>query len=704
VTPAEEQLYPTGNEYYQDDDEQTGSCRYESDFAYVKPRADLLLVGKCHPQGGKAVPTCQVTFRVGSKSKTVAVFGDRYWKRSLGLVRTISDPQPFEEMNLRYENSFGGEGFQMNPEGKGYCKQETNAGERVWPLPNIEAPNSLIDSPRSRPEPAGFGPLGRMWKERHSKLGTYKGKWLKTRWPWFPENFDWTHFNATPSDMHVEDYLKGDEQLYFENLHMEHPRYEAQLPGLRVRCFLNNLTELDTNRTHFREVRMNLDTLWVDMEAEKLVLLWRGWAEVQSEEFEEVQHVFIVSEAVHKQAKSVGHYHDLLNKQLSNLEQEWEIEKKEPGVAEEEKAVESSDDLDVEQEIAKAEKARRAQLIAAGLDPDNLPPLREEDKQKEDQILRELGIDLTEPETQPITRELIQERIVRKESFAGEDLTGIDLSDLQMIELDLQEVILAGVALRNTDLTGADLTGANLAGADLSAANLRKACLKETDLTGARLVEANLTGALIEDAIFEKAVLKGAFLNQVTAKHTNFSEAEMTGASLKEGDFPGADFSRSNLNDADFRGSNLREASVEGAVGIQINMAETDLSELRASEGCDFSQGSFRKAVGKESIWEKANLTESDFSFSQMEGADFTAATLKFANLSAANMKFARFSKANLREAKLIQINLFQGSLEKADLTRTDLRGSNLYGVEFLGSVIEDTNFEFANVKMTKLA
>ena len=48
VTEVEEQLYPTGDEFYPEDEEMLGSPRYELDFACFKPRADLLLSGKCH--------------------------------------------------------------------------------------------------------------------------------------------------------------------------------------------------------------------------------------------------------------------------------------------------------------------------------------------------------------------------------------------------------------------------------------------------------------------------------------------------------------------------------------------------------------------------------------------------------------------------------------------------------------------------------
>ncbi len=40
------QLFPTGDEFYPEDENELGGPRYPSDFAYFKPRADLLLVGK----------------------------------------------------------------------------------------------------------------------------------------------------------------------------------------------------------------------------------------------------------------------------------------------------------------------------------------------------------------------------------------------------------------------------------------------------------------------------------------------------------------------------------------------------------------------------------------------------------------------------------------------------------------------------------
>jgi len=687
----DKQIFPTGDSLYENDEgAQQGSCCYASDFAYFKPRTDLLLVGKCYPVNSKYVQACRVTFQVGNKAKSLAVMGNRYWK---GVFNTISDPEPFTEMELRYENSYGGESYKKNPAGKGHKKEnETEA----WPLPNIENLQYRITSPNDHPEPAGFGPLGNMWQERYSKLGTYDEKWQKQRWPWFPEDFDWGYFNAAQPDMQVEGYLRGDEKLFFENLHPVHSNYHSQLPGLRVRLFVNELKSIDSSEIHFKEVTMNLDTLWVDMEAEKLVLVWRGLTEVLSEDYKEIQHVFIVSEKLEEPKQSVEYYHKLFLEKLAEDEADKSYEVK-PLEAEN-----VEDSTEVDEEIAKAEAQMRASLVDAGIDPDNLPEPTAEQKAEEAKILKEMGIE-EEPEEIPLTREIFLKRVNLGETFVGEDLRVLTLSGLELQGVNLQSAIVSNVCLSNANLSSAMLAEANLVGADLSGANLREANLKEADLTGANLNGADLTGACLDDAIVEKAKLDGAILDEISAVDCNFSESNLTDARLINGKLQGADFSKAKLERANFQGANLFEASVAGAMGREVNMSQTNLEELRASESCDFSYGSFREAKGLESIWEGARLTGADFSYAHLEGADFTATNLEGANLYAANMKFSRFTKANLKAAKFIKMNLFQGSLEKADLTMADFSGSNLYGVEFLDTITDKTAFDLSNLKMTKL-
>ncbi|MGE5810767.1 MAG: DUF2169 domain-containing protein [Ignavibacteria bacterium] len=685
---SEEQFYPTGDEFYPEDKEMMGGPRYASDFAYFKPRADLLLVGKCHPPQSKKVYSSSVKFQVGSKSKSLNVFGNRHWTGSLS--NAFSNPEPFSEIELRYENSFGGEGYEINPVGKGTNKIENGKGEKIHPLPNITNAGEQILSHSAKLQPAGFGAINQIWKQRFSKLGSYKGSYLKERWPWFPKDFDWGYFNAAPADMQVSGYLNGDEKLYFENLHPLHSQYDSQLPVLTVRCFIDE--SIKENQNHFKEIKMNLDTLWTDIENEKLVLVWRGFTDVKDEEFEEIRNILIVSEKIGDQPKTVQYYNNLLEQEMNESEEEF-IEPVE---------VVETEDIEMEKELAKADQEMEALLIESGFDPDNLPQ-SEEDKKQEEEILKQLGFK-EEKSEEPLTRELLIERVNRKESFEGEDLRGIDLSELNLSGLVFQNAIISNVNLKNSDLSNSDFTGADLSFTDLSGAKLNNAFIKEADLTKSILTNSNLSGAMIEGSIFEEAKMHNSQLNEVKGKNSFFAGADLTEAKLLKSDFTDSDFSKCIMDKANFQGSNLKGASIEGASGIQANLSETDLTGLKASGGCNFKKASFQNAKGLESIWEKANLAESDFSFSEMEGANFSSAIMEKAKLYAANMKFARFTKTNLTNAAFTKMNLFQGSMEKANLTGTDLSGSNLYGVEFLDSIIKGTKFTLANLKMTKLS
>ena len=694
---SDEQFFTTGDELYPDDDEGNGSSRYESDFAYFKPRADLLLAGTCYSPGGKPVKANQATFQVGTSSKIIGVFGDRFWNP---ITRTISDPIPFTRMELRYERSFGGSGYNKNPVGKGYSKIIDEAGAKVRPLPNIEDLRNLVDSPGKQPEPAGFGPFSSLWEQRSSKLGTYKGSWQKERWPWFPKDFDWGYYNAAPFDMQVDGYLKGDETLYFENLHCKYLKYKSCLPGINARAFVyksdaHKPDSSDYNPLYFTEIRLNLDTLWVDMDAEKLVLVWRGVTDILSEDYEEIKHVFIASEKINEKSRSKEYYYDLFLKQFVEDEKSFEIEQD----------LEIEDEpVNIEKELVKAEEEIKAAMLEAGIDPDEkLPEPSPKDLEDEARVLKELGLE-KETAKLPLTREKIKERILKGDGFAGEDLRKLDLSELDLKGLDFKDAILSGVNLKKSDLSMADLSGADLSKADLLETLIKDAILKDTDLTEADLRRSDLSGSNFEDAICDSALFQNAILDNIKAKNAGFFKADLSRASLKNSFCETADFSGSILNKTDFQAANLFSSSFEGAKGKKIDMSDANITELRVSGNTDFSEGIFKNVIGPYSIWEKAKLDGADFSFSKMEGANFAACSLRFATFAGADLKFARLSKANLRQAKCVSMNLFQATLEKADLTETDLRGSNLFGAELLDAIIDKTRLNYANLKMTKLS
>lgn len=747
----DELAFPTGDILLNEDDEHS-EIRYESDFAYYKPCADLMLVGKCHPPGDQAVTYCPVTFRVGNYERRLAVFGDRVWDY---LGTRMGKTEPFTEMELTWERAFGGTGFDPNPVGRGYKATGDGEEDAAAPrLPNIEDPERLIVSPGDRPTPAGFGPIQRGWKQRASRVGTYGGDWQRNRWPWFPEDMDWSMFNAAPERMQAEQHLRGDEEVYLENIHPEAAQFNTRLPGIRVRCFLSELpphvlppprrakaradwTPPPREQMSFSEVPMALDTVWVDAEARMLVLLWRGYAEVRSEDFDEVQHLFVMTEPLEDPLADVAtcnaefwRLHDedegLIEEAVPEAAADEEGESAEESPGEEEDAVHA----EVDQSLAEL----RADLEKMGIDPDNPPEVTEEEKEQAKEYFREQGRDdivamleerhqdddePREPPLEPWSRERVEAQYADDGDLEGADLRNLDLSELKLDGANLTGANLTGADLRGVSLVGAVLVEANLSDADLasarldeaqlsqcdlSRASLRGASLAEADLTEARLEAADLTQANLTDAVLEKSNLRRAGLVQAEASDATFVEADLTGALLRDGTFDGADFAQAVLDGADARDASFVSAEFRLIHAVEAVFLGSTMTGLRAADALDMSRANFSQIQAPDSIWTGATLQETDFSHAVLDGADFTHADLEGANLSAARLRTARFISAEMTGAWLIQADIFEGSFEKANLTRADLSGASLYAAELLDAQFHEARGDGANLKMTKYA
>ena len=320
-----------------------------------------------------------------------------------------------------------------------------------------------------------------------------------------------------------------------------------------------------------------LDTLWVDLDGEKLVLVWRGTADVRSPKLKEIERILVVAEPL-SAPRPTEDYRKLREELLAREEEDFEA-----GFADMDT---TADDAAFDQDIAEAEKefadleqtlaqleeepARlasewRAALIAEGLNPSviveepgsSLAELRDAFAKAMDHLHSEgppealalMSSDSLLEEFDATTAEMVQleadaasldlddgstwtrEAVIaardRRESMADVELAELDLSDLDLSELDF---------------AGADFTKANLTRTRLTRANLSRA-----DLSGADLSEADLTEAILDGADLANAQVKSATFIQ-----SSLADADLSGLDLHGLDFTachgsGADFSRCQL-------------------------------------------------------------------------------------------------------------------------------------------------------------
>lgn len=726
LVDAGDVLLVDGDRHIGDD---TGkSLEYATDFAFYKPATDILMKGSCHTPEGEALPVCPVSFGLEGEQQSLYVFGDRQWQKSLLGGKEASKAEPFTRMPLCFENSFGGEGFDANPVGKGVNDER---------LPNIEHPDFLIVTPDDRPQPVGFAPLHSLWQPRKTKMGTFSKQWQEERWPWFPEDMDWSLFNAAPTVLQRPGFLKGDETLVMENLHPRVPNYRCQLPALRSRCFING--ENADQVENFREVSLNLDTLWVDADEELMVLVWRGVLPIADRFHDELDHLLLVTEPLASEPQAEQVYRDKLADELKALQPEVTP----PVKPVEDPAAPPKEEVKVDEEVKKALDEARASLKGLDLPKETLDALNKEQDAGVflDTLMKALGIssedaDKLQHEVFLKNRQLLEdqghdpnlagrlkvERIESREDVIryhaeGRDFTGADLSNLDLNGLDLQNAEFSHTLLVNTQLNNSNLNGANLSHARLNKVDLNSASLDDADLTQAslrecELIAATLVAARLDDARLEHADLTRADLTQAQLHKVHFEQcillrAKLTDADISEASLIQADLSHADLTECNASLSDFSESKLDGA-----NMEYIDLSGARLSRAslqqtnlsgallgnAQMHQANMQGAILTGALAESAMLDQADLKQAKLDAADFSAASFNQASLTGASLTSAMFRKAHLEHATLESVNAASANFSEAQMANAKLQNSLMIEAEFSGADVSDADFNQADL------
>jgi hypothetical protein len=258
---------------WDEDKPEASSLEHASDLCLHKPATDIVVCGEAMARDKQPSAELDVIVRVGNLERALRVFGPRVWyKGAMGLVPT--KPAPFASMPLKWELAFGGRDASgpklleesRNPVGVGIAADPAALVHK--PLPNLEDPAQLITSDKTRPAPAGVGPIMHHWAPRKDFAGTHDENWMRERMPLPPLDFDPRHNQVAPPELIYPGYLRGGEEVSLYNL-CEQGALRFALPKLSF--FVGAHTEQG-----LIEHRPALDTLVLEPNDLGFELVWRS--------------------------------------------------------------------------------------------------------------------------------------------------------------------------------------------------------------------------------------------------------------------------------------------------------------------------------------------------------------------------------------------------------------------------------------------
>lgn len=250
---------------------------WETDFAFRKPRCDIVATGSAYAPGGRPVERATVGIKIGNWQKAFEVLGTREW-RARGPLFMATAPQPFIRQHFSYDTAWGGTdrldpddklpaSYRSNPVGTGWARTRNQHLIPGLRLPNTQAVGEEIRSPFGDYTPMSLGPMGRGWPGRIEYGGTYDDNWTKNIFPFLPPDFDERYFQMAPPDQQIN-APRGGEEVVLVNL-TPNGRESFRLPpaALPITLFKGGQKAYETE--------LHPDTVLFDPDNRRFSLVWR---------------------------------------------------------------------------------------------------------------------------------------------------------------------------------------------------------------------------------------------------------------------------------------------------------------------------------------------------------------------------------------------------------------------------------------------
>jgi uncharacterized protein YjbI with pentapeptide repeats len=731
------------------------------DQCMPKPNGEVLITGKCFTSEGSAQGG-EVAVAIGSINKKLYVSGNRYWKKYPVLPDAFTDPEPFSEMAITWENAFGGKTFPNNPSGKGISPDGDS-----HPLPNVEYPDQILCSSSDKPTPASFCPIDITWPQRMKKAGTYDEQWRKELFPGLARDIDPTFFNIAPSDQWIKGFFTGNEAFEIRGMHRSKQLIQASLPNVKSRCFINRKKEVSEI---FEEIKTHLDTVWLFPHAEKGVLIWRGVTEIATDDADDILHMMVGYERLGDEPKSFKHYHDTFLKRIDEENGHLQILNERDLIPFGEKSslatLLKSDKLESalsknmnikaekmkEQALKKRDEAlakvkEKAQL--AGMDPAAIIALEVSTQQvpempslnmdtfdpeefieykkkikaisEEQKVKAQKAIELANQkkelaknkirevcEKQGVDFNKILEKLEKKEfkrpTFSAEKT----LAKLNEMKINMEQRISlftekTGVAFETVLEQAKTAPSGKVFPMTAFAEKMSKINPDDPIMVSKMMQAETASKEMYRKSAHYSAKPQPLPSEQALRRRELFLAKQQSGESFSEQDFAGADLRGVNCSGCDLRNIYLEDADLSNAdfTGADLSGAVLARANLTDTifDNAKIVNSNIGDADCKRTRFKSADCTETIFGKTKFLNADFSNCNLTKANFIEAVFNNIKFSNAKLSEAMFIERDLAGTDFSGADCTKAIFIKPKMEGSDFSNAVVENAIFIEASAR-----
>ena len=718
------------------------------DLGEKKNRGGFGVAGEACAPLGSQVTGLTVHAGVGTVETSLLVLGDRHWTRGVSGWRA-TEPRPFERMPIGLARAYGGEEWGDNPYGRGRSSDGSDNFEGVA-LPNIELPTQPVIKPTDTPATATFGPHPSGSIARTRWLGSLDQTWMQQRLPWLPDDTDPRWFDRFDPAQCQSSYWRGDEPWFVRNMHPRQGELHGKLPGLRPRLLMRTVARPDEHL----ELDLDLDTVWLMPNDERVVVLYRAQTKVAREDAKDVAGLAVFTETLADSPQPLAHWSQAWR---DALEQEQSAPVPVPvplspeamaGIqaAQQEAEAAAADfkaslQQDIEQAFQEAEAEAMEQLRAQGLNADalrarvpepqeavSLSPLPtepdayaaelkrrieqafEQAEQEARDALTKQGFDVdallerarSQPQPPSSLKELAaimplpkgwerQPWIDKAAAFENE-MDGL-AAKLQASYDQAQQKAEAEAAELRTGIASAR---GELGLPDGPRASLTREALLEriaagTSCAWTQMENLDLSGVDLGKVNLHLALFKDCNLQGASLASANLSDAELTECLLKGADLSSATLTGAQLEDCDAQGAKLDGADLTGA---GLRKCVFDDCSLEASRWDDVQAEACSLSGAR---MQQASGSRAVFQSCTLPGLDASGSDFSQASFEQCALDGARFNGAKLVSTTLLACQANHAQFDGACMTGlrtlldTQLTGANLHNADMCDASLQDT-------------